>query len=57
MHRIQNIASNENNNIDLIEHPQANIIFITSVKADINILSDLILNGNFSLSFFSGFNN
>ena len=42
MHRILNIAGNENNNVDLIEHPKADFIFITSVKADINIISDLI---------------
>jgi len=42
MHRILNIAGNENNNDDLIEQPRADFIYITSVKADINIISDLI---------------
>ena len=42
MHRILNIAGNEKNNEDLIEQPKADFIFITSVKADINIISDLI---------------
>ena len=42
MHRILNIASNQENNFDLIEQPTADIIFITSVKADIKLLSDLI---------------
>ena len=42
MHRILNIAGNEKNNDDLIEQPKADFIFITSVKADINIISDLI---------------
>ena len=42
MHRILNIAGNEKNNDDLIEHPKADFIFITSVKADINIISDLV---------------
>ena len=44
MHRILNIASNEENNFDLIEQPKADIIFLTSVKADIKLLSDLIEN-------------
>ena len=42
MHRILNIAGNEKNNDDFIVHPKADFIFITSVKADINIISDLI---------------
>ncbi len=42
MHRIINIASNENNNVDFIEQPRADIIYITSVKADINILGELL---------------
>jgi len=42
MHRILNIASNQENNFDLIEQPTADIIFITSVKVDIKLLSDLI---------------
>ena len=49
MHRILNIAGNENNNVDLIEHPKADFIFITSVKADINIISDLIEDKEFLL--------
>mgnify|MGYP005744257709 FL=1 len=44
MHRILNIASNEENNFDLIEQPKADIIFLTSVKADIKLLYDLIDN-------------
>ena len=44
MHRILNIASNEENNFDLIEQPKADIIFLTSVKADIKLLYDLIEN-------------
>ena len=47
MHRILNIASNENNNEDLVEQPKADCIFITSVKADINVLSELISNNKF----------
>ena len=47
MHRILNIASNENNNIDFIEQPKADCIFLTSVKADINILGDLINNNKY----------
>ena len=42
MHRILNIASNENNNLDFVEQPEADCIYITSVKIDINILADLI---------------
>ncbi len=42
MHRILNIAGNENNDVDLIEQPRADFIFITSVKADINLISDLV---------------
>ena len=48
MHRILNIAGNEKNNDDLIEQPKADYIFITSVKADINIISDLIENKEFN---------
>ena len=44
MHRIINIAVNDDNNIDLIEQPSADCIFITSVKSDLNLLSDLINN-------------
>ena len=49
MHRILNIAGNENNNVDFIEQPQADFIFITSVKADINILSNLLKEKEFVL--------
>ena len=49
MHRILNIAGNENNNVDLIEQPRADFVFITSVKADINIISDLIEDKEFNL--------
>ena len=49
MHRILNIAGNENNNVDLIEQPKADFIFITSVKADINIISELIEDKDFDL--------
>ncbi len=48
MHRILNIAGNEKNNDDLIEQPKADYIFITSVKADINIISDLIEDKEFN---------
>ena len=47
MHRILNIASNENNNVDFIEQPKADCIFITSVKVDINILGELINKSQF----------
>ena len=47
MHRILNIAGNEKNNEDLIEQPKADFIFITSVKADINIISDIIEDEDF----------
>ena len=40
MHRILNIAGNENNNVDLIEHAKADFIFITSVKACLLYTSD-----------------
>ncbi|ABM72168.1 cobalamin biosynthetic protein CobN [Prochlorococcus marinus str. MIT 9515] len=49
MHRILNIAGNENNNIDFVEQPRADFIFITSVKADINIISSLIEENEFNL--------
>ena len=42
MHRILNIAGNDNNKDNLIQQPKGDCIFITSVKADIKILSDLI---------------
>ena len=48
MHRILNIAGNEKNNDDLIEQPKADFIFITSVKADINIISDLVEDKEFN---------
>ena len=41
MHRILNIARNENNNEDFIEQPIADCIFLTSVKADLNLLAKL----------------
>ena len=41
MHRILNIASNDNN-VDFTEQPKADCIFITSVKSDINILAELL---------------
>ena len=48
MHRIINIARNENNDNDFIEQPTADFIFLTSVKSDINLLSYLLENeGNF----------
>ena len=48
MHRILNIARNEKNKDDLIEQPVADFIFITSVKADLNLLSSLLLEKEFS---------
>ena len=42
MHRILNIAGKENNEIDFVEHPPADCIFITSVKADLNLLAEFI---------------
>jgi cobaltochelatase CobN len=48
MHRILNIAGNEKNNDDLIEQPVADFIFITSVKADLNLLSNLLLENEFA---------
>lgn len=48
MHRILNIAGNEKNNDDLIEQPRADFIFITSVKADLNVLASLLLEEEFS---------
>jgi len=41
MHRILNIARNENNNEDLIEQPSADCIFLTSVKSDLNLIANL----------------
>ncbi len=41
MHRILNIARNENNVEDFIEQPVADCIFLTSVKADLNLLAKL----------------
>ena len=49
MHRILNIASIENNDIDIIEQPKADFIYITSVQADLNILSELVTKNKFSL--------
>jgi len=43
MHRILNVAGNEKNKDDLIEQPSADFIFITSVKADLNLISNLLL--------------
>jgi len=48
MHRISNIAGNEKNKDDLIEQPVADFIFITSVKVDLNLLSNLLLEKEFS---------
>jgi len=48
MHRILNIAGNEKNKDDLIEQPVADFIFITSVKADLNLLSNLLLENEFA---------
>ena len=47
MHRIINIAGNEKNKDDLIEQPAADFIFITSVKADLNLISNLLLEKEF----------
>ena len=47
MHRILNIAGNENNDNDFITQPKADFIFITSVKADIKLLSELFNNEEF----------
>ena len=47
MHRILNIAGNEKNKDDLIEQPVADFIFITSVKADLNLISNLLLEKEF----------
>jgi len=49
MHRILNIAGNEKNKDDLIEQPDADFVFITSVKADLNLLSNLLLEKEFVL--------
>ncbi len=48
MHRILNIAGNDKNKDDLIEQPVADFIFITSVKADLNLLSNLLLEKEFA---------
>ena len=48
MHRILNIAGNDKNKDDLIEQPVADFIFITSVKADLNLLSNLLLENEFA---------
>ena len=48
MHRIINIAGNEKNKDDLIEQPVADFIFITSVKADLNLLSNLLFENEFA---------
>ncbi len=48
MHRILNIAGNEKNKDDLIEQPAADFIFITSVKADLNLISNLLLEKEFA---------
>jgi len=48
MHRIINIAGNEKNKDNLIEQPVAEFIFITSVKADLNLLSNLLLEKEFT---------
>ena len=48
MHRILNVAGNEKNNDDLIEQPAADFIFITSVKADLNLISNLLLEKEFA---------
>ena len=42
MHRILNIARNENNSVDLIEQPCADYIFLTSVKADLNLIASIV---------------
>jgi len=48
MHRILNVAGNEKNNDDLIEQPAADFIFITSVKSDLNLISNLLLEKEFA---------
>ena len=48
MHRILNIAGNEKNKDDLIEQPAADFIFITSVKADLNLISNLLFEKEFA---------
>jgi len=48
MHRILNVAGNEKNNDDLIEQPAADFIYITSVKADLNLISKLLLEKEFA---------
>ena len=47
MHRILNIAGNEKNEDDLIEQPKADFIFITSVKADLKLISNLLIEPEF----------
>ena len=47
MHRILNIAGNENNNNDFVTQPKADFVFITSVKADIKLISELFKNETF----------
>jgi len=49
MHRILNIAGNDKNKDDLIEQPVADFFFITSVIADLNLLSNLLLEKEFAL--------
>ena len=46
MHRILNIAGNENNSVDLIEQPPADCIFLTSVKADLNLIASIVDENN-----------
>jgi len=48
MHRILNIAGNEKNKDALIAQPAADFIFITSVKADLNLISNLLLEKEFA---------
>ena len=47
MHRILNIAGNEKNNDYLIEQPKADFIFISSVKVDLNLISNLLQEDQF----------
>ena len=47
MHRILNIAGNEKNNDKFIEHPKADFIFITSVKSDLKLISNLLIEEEF----------
>ncbi len=48
MHRISNIAGIEKNKDDLIQQPVADFIYITSVNADLNLISNLLLEKEFS---------